>query len=247
MNKPGFISLALGAIFTLTIVTIDEPVQVIESEKSRLTIPVPAIEKKEQPTESAKIASEQIKAEPKPEPIPYLPVESATREELQSMPPPISYSLLPLEDDQIFTSLFGSNSLSSPLNIGTSTLLDELTPEEECNNHDAIVYRPCTPLLVIDQKNTTLFSMETREKSTGYQIDCDSLLGNLNKYDENSVLKEQCIGGINIDGKNWSLEFRGAVTYRFDTNSEEIEIKPCPEGDITECTTVGVRLRVDIP
>ncbi len=103
------------------------------------------------------------------------------------------------------------------------------------------------PSLVIDPESTTLFSKETKESNTGYQNDCGSLLGNLNRTDENPALREQCLGGINTDGKNWSLELRGAMTCRFDSNAEKIDIKPCPEGDITECTTLGIGLKVDIP
>ena len=224
-------------MLVLNSITLNERELAAKREKTLLTIPTPPTIKKQPTTEST---SKPVQAEP-------APVLHRAVEPTKSLPIDISYSLLPPEDEQNFTSFSATSYLSSPLNIDISTLIDEIALEGECNNQTSIVSTPCTASLVLEPKSTPLFSTETRQQSIGYRNDCGSLLGNRDSFDEDSIVKELCLGGINIEGEHWSLEFRGAMTYQFDSGAEKIEIRPCPEGEISECTTLGIGLSVDIP
>ena len=209
------------------------------------SIAVPRTEKKEHITDAAEIAPQQDLEEAR---LMFRPLpEFATKENLQIMFPPISYSLLPQEHDQNLAMLPETTSRSLPLSVDLSALIDELVSEGECRNYNSIVSKPCTPSLAIEPKSTMLISIDTEKYSNAYRIDCGGLLENINRHDESTGLKDQCLGGLNIGGKNWNLELWGAMTYFIDPNEEKIEIIPCPEGELAECTTLGVGFKVGIP
>jgi len=245
MKKSNLIVYVPGVVFALTCLLLYERDQAMESEEGISSIPVPRAEKKEHVTDSAEITNQQVLEESAP--IDPPPARHATREGSQNMLPPISYSLLPQEHNQNVAMLPGTTSLSIPLSIDLSSLNDEFVSERECHNHNSIVSKPCTPSLAIEPKSTMLLSIDTEKNSSAYQIDCGSLLENINRHDDSTGLKEQCLGGLNISGENWNLELWGAMTYRIDPNQESFEIIPCPEGELTECTTLGVGLKVGIP
>jgi len=244
MKKYHLIPLALVAFVVLMSLPLEERDQATDSGETTLVIPAPLPVKEESITESTEIVSMQTQTE-------AAPAVGYTTIELPISMPPLSYSLLPQPDDDYFVSLFALASAgapqSSPLNLGISTRIGGLLPDTECNNHGSIVSAPCTPSLIINPKSAPLFSIDAKDNYATYKSDCGSLQPNLNRHEEHAAVKEQCLGSINIDGENWSLGLWGSMTYHFDPDAEKIEITPCPGGDITECTALGIGFKVGIP
>ena len=216
-----------------------------DSEENIPPIPVPHIVEKEEIADRPIIVPQQESAETAV--TIRSPEKHVIKANSQNISLPISYSLLSQEHEINFTMLPGLTSFKLPPGIDLSTLIEEINLENNCFNHNSIVSRPCAPSLAIEPESTRLISIESDKNSNAYQIDCGSHLEEFNRHDESTGLKEQCLGGINIGGKNWNLEFWGAMTYRIDPNEKKFDITPCPDGELTECTTIGIGLKIDIP